>query len=279
MSAGSGFDVRAYMRAPHVLRPSHLDPQAVPTPTPATLATLAHLWCAERGLLGRLRDVLLTPTHAESRVTAFLTTWSYEQYWLAETLRAVLAAHGPAPQEPADTAPGGLLRAWDERLRPTVDAVGTNLLGADVTGAHMVTSWLDTAVLALHYRRLGSAEPALGELTGAVAALKERHLAFYAEEAATRLAARAGARRIARVATARWSWPGTRYAGPAPARAGAGLLLADPACRARVAEIDTGAAAFPGLAGIRPVRTALGRLAPRSAEGPAHAVRGALVLP
>ncbi|MEX5303972.1 hypothetical protein [Kocuria sabuli] len=258
----TGFDVRAYMRDPHVLRPTDLDPHALGTLSAPALDALAYLWAVEGTVLGRMRDVLVTPTHAESRVTAFLTTWSYEQHWLTTTLGSVLEARSRTPRLPLDTPLGGLRRAWDDRARPTVAAIGTNLLGADVTGAHMVTGWLDTAALALVYRRLGAVEPALGELTCAVVRLKDRHLDFYAEEATDRLARSATARRIARTAADRWRLPGTRYAGPAPARA-ALTLLTDPAGRPAVGEIDDAVAVFPGLTGTHPLRTALGAPTPR----------------
>jgi hypothetical protein len=84
-------------------------------------------------------------------------------------------------------------------------------MGAETTAAQMLTSRLDTAVLAESYRRLGAAEPRLAATTGAVVRLKERHLAFFTAEARTRLAAGPGARRLARIAVSRWQWPGTRY--------------------------------------------------------------------
>lgn len=141
----AGFDVRAYMRDPHVLRPEQLDLGAMGALSAPTLQVLTHLWAVEGSILGRMRDVLVTPTHAESRVTAFLSTWSYEQHWLTETLRAVLEANGRAPEAPADTAMGQIRRVWDDRARPTINALGSNFLGTEVTGAHMVTSYLDTA--------------------------------------------------------------------------------------------------------------------------------------
>lgn len=263
MSAPSAFDVRAYMRDPYVLRPTDVDLVSTGSLSAQALEALIYLWQVERTALGRMRDVLITPTHAESRITAFLSTWSYEQYWLAETLHTVLAANDRLPQTPVDTALGRLRRAWDDRARPTVDAINTNILGTDVVGAHMVTGWLDTAVLTLAYRRLGAADPALGELVGAVVDLKARHRAFYAEEATDRLARSATARRITQTAVTLWRFPGTRYAGPGPARAAVLPLLTDPASHPAVDEIDDAVAAFPGLTGAHPLRTALGAPKPR----------------
>lgn len=257
MSAPGGFDVRAYMRDPLDLRPTDLDLQVLSDLTPATLEVLTHLEAAERTLLHRMRDFLVTPTHAESRVTAFLTTWAYEQHWLVETLGALLAANGRAAGEVRDTALGQLRRAWDERLGPVLGAVSSNLLGAETTGAQMLTSRLDTAVLTASYRRLGSIEPRLAATAGAVVRLKERHLAFFTTEARTRLAGSPRARRLARIAASRWRWPGTRYTGHGP---GVCRLTADPAARTTFLGLDEDLSALPGLAGARPVAVTLRRL-------------------
>ncbi|MEX5257814.1 hypothetical protein [Kocuria arenosa] len=257
---GPRFDVRAFACEPYELRPADLDLESVRGLAPGTLDVLAHLWRVERGLLDRLRDLLVTPTHAESRVTAFLTAWAYEQHWLAETLAAVLAANGRTVGEPADTTGGRWRRSWDERARPALGAVASNLLGADVTGGQMATGGLDTAVLAAVHRRLGAVEPRWAGTAREIVRLKERHLAFFAEEAAARLARSASARRLARSGTARWDWPGTRYCDPGPIGTWVQRLFADPAARADLLRLDETLAALPGLAGARPVSAALGRL-------------------
>ncbi|TDL46469.1 hypothetical protein [Kocuria rosea] len=254
MSTPTGFDVRAYMRDPLVLRPTDLDVLALGDLNPATLEVLEHLEAAERAQLHRLRDFLVTPTHAESRVTAFLTTWAYEQHWLVQTLRAVLAANNLTTGQEQATALGRLRRAWDERLGPMVGAVSSNLLGAETTAAQMLTSRLDTAVLTASYRRLGIIEPRLAATTRAVVRLKERHLTFFTTEAQTRLTGSSSARRLARIAVWRWQWPGTRYTGH-----GAGIrrLAADPTTRATLLSLDKDLSDFPGLAGTRPLAAAL----------------------
>lgn len=40
-----------------------------------------------------LRDLLVTPSHTDPEITAFLTMWNYEEYWHGEALAAVPAAH------------------------------------------------------------------------------------------------------------------------------------------------------------------------------------------
>ena len=41
-----------------------------------------------------LRDLLVTPAHADPEITAFLCFWNHEEFWHGEALAAVLAAHG-----------------------------------------------------------------------------------------------------------------------------------------------------------------------------------------
>lgn len=259
----TGFDVRAYMREPRVLRPEDFCPgETGPVSVPA-LNTLSYLWAVENSMLGRLRDVLVTPTHADSRVTAFLSTWAYEQHWLTTTLGSVLEAHGCRAQESTDTMLGRKRRSWDERVRPTVSAIATNLMGAEITGAHMVTAWLDTAVLAMTYRQLGAIAPGAEGLTEAIAQIKDRHLEFYAQETTSRLAGNANTRWVARAAVARWRFPGTPYAGSSPARTVAASLYATPGARTAALDLDLTVNDFPGLSGLHPIRTVLRRLDPQ----------------
>ncbi|UFU06685.1 hypothetical protein [Ruania halotolerans] len=253
------FDVRDYARTPGELRPTDLDLGAVADLPAQVRRTLAHLWSTERTLLDLMRDLLVTPTHAEARVTAFLTTWAYEQYWIAQSIGAVLDVNDGAGEGPPDTPLGRVRRGWDERARPTVDAIRTNLLGSEVVAAHMSTGWLNTAVMDLAYRRIGHMEPRLRNVTDAVAGIKARHLEFYADEAQVRLAASAGARRRAARTVRRWTWPGVRYGGLAAARPVVVHLFADPSARPGVRAVDAGVAALPGLGQSAPLRTALGQ--------------------
>lgn len=268
------FDVAAYTRDPIDLRQRQdADPTGL---APSSLDALAHLWSLERSALDRVRDVLVTPTHADSRVTAFLITWTFEQHALAERLADVLAANGRRAVPSTDTVPGRLRRVWDERAAPTVVAIHSNLLGADVTAAHMLEGWLDAAVTGLLHRRLGAVDPRLAGLAREVDALKTRHLEFFAAQLDTRLSTGPidspvagwggsirGARRHARRAVASWRWPGTRYADPRTSRVVTRRLLAGAAGRAEADALDATVSALPGLLGARPVERALATLVVR----------------
>ena len=53
-----------------------------------------------------LRDLLVSPAHADPEVTAFLTLWNFEEFWHGEALAAGLAAHG----QPSGTERLGVVR-------------------------------------------------------------------------------------------------------------------------------------------------------------------------
>ena len=252
------FDVKTYTRTPIDLRPANLDLNALSDLDPAILGALQHLWRVEHAVLDLMRDVLVTPTHAESEVTAFLVTWGYEQYWLAESLREVLSSNGAQTDQARDAVVGMMRRGWDERARPMLHSFRTNLLGEQVVAGHLATGWLDAAALALCYRRLAAVAPACAVLTDAVLPMKERHLAFHTAQLQSRIADLAAARHARRAVRA-WRWPGTRYAGHAAVRPVAELLLADPAARADVRAIDDDVQALLDVAPLTPVRSALGR--------------------
>src|ERR1700712_658966 len=94
--ADSGaFDIRAY---PRTAAGSHADslpleafaehPLAAPT-----LRAIAYLRDLERFTMHHMRDVLVTPSHKDARLTAFLATWAFEKYWIADAFDRILAAH------------------------------------------------------------------------------------------------------------------------------------------------------------------------------------------
>ena len=90
------------------------------------LRALRYMHDVESHTVCYLRDLLLTASHQDPRVTTFLTLWNYEEHFHGVALGRVLAAHGEAgSQEPdrPDARPArraGPLRAVpaDARLRP-----------------------------------------------------------------------------------------------------------------------------------------------------------------
>ncbi len=262
MSDGAAgvFDVRAYVRDPWDVRPADVDLSGMAGIDAASCDGLLQLWSVEHDVLDLMRDLLVTPTHAESRVTAFLTTWAYEQFWLAQTLAAAVEAAGGVAKKPRTTLLGRIRSSIDERTVPTIGAFRTNLLGSDLVAGHMVTGWLSTAAADLVLARLAELEPRLAPLHEAMHPVKVRHMDFYADEARQRLSAGRGPQRLALSAASRWEWPGVRYRGRAAVRGQLVRLFADPVVAPRVRALDGAVAAWPGLSSVRPLRSALGRM-------------------
>lgn len=99
--------------------------------TDQALRAVSYLWDCERSTMPIVRNILTGYTHREARITAFLTTWAYEKYWAAATLREILAVHGRSVAEPVrdDRDASARLDAITFALRPISDSVWTNLVG------------------------------------------------------------------------------------------------------------------------------------------------------
>ncbi|TCP57544.1 hypothetical protein EV191_1011501 [Tamaricihabitans halophyticus] len=209
------FDVRAYAQTAEGLRPEQADLAAF-TEEPLTrpgldaVAMLAGL-CA--GCVAQLREVLVTPSHRETRVTAFLTTRAYELHWSRQTLRAILAASGAAA--PSHSAGRRELAPW----RPARRALTSNLLGHDHVALTMTTGLLETLLTDLLHTRLPDLDPRLAPIALRLHHMAETHAAFYEEQAHLRLARSRRARLITRAGLRRWRWPGDQIRPRLPLRA------------------------------------------------------------
>jgi len=201
----------------------------------------------ERGTLDRMRNLLVTATHKDARVTAFLATWAFEKYWVADALDAVLDAVG------ADTEPlVGPLRHTSaeraERRGPIRRAIAGNIAGADIVASHVATGLVDELITQAAYRRLGEAASVLASIVATLVAVKDRHIAFLAEEAEHKLAASARAVRLAKKAIAQAAWPIGAAAIPAADRSFfERLVFGSPEGRGVAEAIGARLAALPGL--------------------------------
>lgn len=251
----SGFDLRGFTRTARGSHRADLELIAYASQPldAATLELVRLLARLERGALSYLRSVLVTPTHSDARMTAFLVTWAYEKYWLADALEAVADSH-PAPADPAAPALAlRLRRAWHavgERLEPIRESVVANLIGEDVIAVHCLAGALDEWLVQAAYRRLAETtwHTELARTLEHLLEVKQRHRAFFETQAERRLAASPPAARLARRRLRRMSWPlGSADERPEDlARLLNGLLTG-----ADLAAIDRQLDAYPGLAGLR----------------------------
>lgn len=178
---------------------------------PDLVVVLGALGGLEGATMTHLRNVLVTPTHKDARVTAFLVTWAFEKFWIADALAAIVAANGggeassprftdaPTPRHGIRQGPGPVRRA-----------VAGFTQGEPIVGAHTTLGLVDDWVLHEVYEHVSSRAARGSTLADALAtilAVKARHTAFFEEESRRRLAASQRAARLARRELRRSPWP------------------------------------------------------------------------
>ena len=90
------FDVREFARTAHGNHRETLElAEYATSPLSAdSLHAVRYLGRLESATMEHLRNLLVTATHKDARVTAFLVTWAFEKFWIADALDAVLEANG-----------------------------------------------------------------------------------------------------------------------------------------------------------------------------------------
>lgn len=255
------FDIADYKKRTGRLVWDDLDlDQFATTPLPeASLRCLRYMHDVEFHTVCYLRDLLLSPAHADPTVTAFLSFWVYEEYWHGEALAAVLNAHGETAGEARIAAVRRRLGLAD-RLRPLLMIIGSGLAGSDFTAVHMtwgaINEWTTQAAYAQLSRLSG--HPVLSELLGRIMRQEGRHIDFYASEAERRLTARAGARRLARTALRRfWHPVGSGVMPARETRFLADHLFGDERGQQAAQRIDRRIDRLPGLRDLRLIQGAV----------------------
>lgn len=215
----------------------------------------------ERATLQRMRNLLVTATHKDARVTAFLTSWAFEKFWIADALDAVLEAAG-AELAPLEGPRRRTLAERAERRGPVRRAISGMFAGPQLVAAHVTTGLVDEWIGQAAYRRLGEAASVLGALATRIISLKDRHITFLAEEAERRLAASARAVSLTRTELARVAWPVGAVEIPDADRSFfEQFVFGAPTGRAAAASIAAALTALPGL-GPTPGAAIAARLVP-----------------
>jgi hypothetical protein len=205
-----GFDVREFARTARASHRGELDLDQVTASglTADAIRLLRLLRDLERSTMQRMRNVLVTATHKDARVTAFLSTWAFEKYWLADALDAVLEATG---DDLHSSAPAGGLRTVvlerRERRGAVMRAIQGNLDGPQIVAAHVTTGLVDEWITQAAYRRLGELASGLQSIVALINGIKDRHIAFLSEETKRRLASSSRARKLARRELKHAVWP------------------------------------------------------------------------
>jgi hypothetical protein len=208
-----GFSVRDYARTAVGSHRSTMDFSAFAEAplTPSTVRALRYVAAVESDTMGHLRNVLVTATHKDARVTAFLSTWAFEKFWIADALQHVVDAHPgvalPAPKKPFPLVSLG--REVRERVRPITGSIRANKLGADMTAVHMtlgtVDEWLTEAALT----RIVALEPSepLRAIVDTLIGVKARQLEFFEAQARDRLAVGETTRTVVQKQLRAAQWP------------------------------------------------------------------------
>lgn len=217
------FDVREFTRTARGSHRSEVDVTGFETkPLPAdVLRMLAYLRDLESATMQWLRNVLVTPTHKDARTTAFLVTWAFEKFWIADALQAVVEANGYAtvPDLEQGSGRGGRPARTDrrrrtlveasERIGPIRSAVQAILVGPAIIAVHTTTELVDQWVTRAAYERVAQASGSshLGSVIGLILDVKRRHEEFFLEESVRRLSESARAGRLTRRALRSTAWP------------------------------------------------------------------------
>ena len=168
------------------------------------VGAIAALGALEGATMAHLRNVLVTATHKDARVTAFLVTWAYEKYWIADALRAIVAASSLDSGGATVGATDGVAAATgtasrDARMHrdaasagrgPIRRALAGYLQGWAAVGAHMALGMVDDLVLRVAYERAvaASGSDALDAVVRRILDVKARHAQFFDEVGAARSA-------------------------------------------------------------------------------------------
>jgi len=259
-----GFDVREFARTAQGSFRAELDLAAINAQSLGAdaLRLLRLLRDLERSTMQRMRNLLVTATHKDARVTAFLTTWAFEKFWIADALDAVLEAGDN--EHAAEATTGGTRRTLAERAErrgPIRRAVAANFAGPQIVAAHVTTGLIDEWITQAAYRRLGELAGSLHAVVGRIVAIKDRHIRFLAEESQRRLAASPRASRLTRTEIKRAAWPIGAVDRAAEDRTFfETTVFGTPAGTAEAGRIRDLVAALPGLASVAPTVSA--RLVP-----------------
>jgi hypothetical protein len=231
------FDIGAYSRTAAPVTDADLDYGAFAHRplSPGALRCLRYMCDIESHTVCYLRDLLVTPSHADREVTTFLTMWTYEEYWHGEVLAKVLDAHGiPTGNSHIRGLREGL--GWRDRMAPIWQALAANLVGTDFVADH----------------------PVLTELLARIMRQETRHVAFYVSQARDRLATSRRAQRLTRFALRRfWEPVGSGVMPRAETRHLLRFLFAGQGAGSSPFDrIDDRIHRLPGLAGLRLLRRA-----------------------
>jgi hypothetical protein len=247
------FDVREFART---ARGNHretlqLSEYTLSPLNPESLRMVGYLGRLEGATMEHLRNLLVTATHKDARVTAFLVTWAFEKFWIADALDAVLEANG---MERFQDVPEGKVRKSrsesSDRRGPIRRALSAIRLGVPIVAVHTTTGLIDEWVTRAAYLRLAaqSKSAALASTISMILDVKKRHQDFFDDESRRRLTESPRAVALTRKTLLTASWPIGAVDRAADDRSFfEAYVFGGDAGVASASEIETRVAALPGL--------------------------------
>ncbi|MGA8113482.1 MAG: ferritin-like domain-containing protein [Actinocatenispora sp.] len=229
--------------------------------SPAALRTLRYMSDVESHTICYLRDLLVTPSHKDPEVTAFLTHWAYEEFWHGEALDEVLRVHGVLADY-AHIREVRLSQGLADRLAPINQALAANIIGEDFVAVHMTWGAINEWSAHSAYARMIQREdhPELGKLLKRIQKQETRHLAFYASQAKDRLERTAKARNLTRFALrAFWAPVGSSIQPKRETAFVLNYLMGGPEGAKHIDRIDRKLDELPGQGGLNLVRKAVAK--------------------
>ena len=247
------FDVREYARDAAGSHRDELGLEEYRTNplSPEGLRLIRYLQIIERATMTHLRSVLVTATHKDARITAFLTTWAFEKYWIADAFEQIGLAHQPEGTD-VDRAP--FITPSERTIRESIVA---NIIGIPMIAVHMTLGTIDTWLSQVAYARLAALEnhPQLTKTIEKFTELKARQLHFFEAQSRYRLTESKQARKLTRRRLAKTPWPIGAKAEPREETA----FFFDRvfgSARELVAELDARIDTLPGQSGLSLIRKA-----------------------
>ena len=257
------FDIGEYTQTAHRVQDDDVDYGAfADRPLSASaLRCLRYMSDVESHTICYLRDLLVTPSHKDPEVTAFLTMWAYEEFWHGEVLDAVLRAHR-VPADYGHIRRVRLAQGFRDRIAPIEQSLAANIIGDDFVAVHMTWGAINEWSAHAAYARMIDREdhPELTRVLRRIQHHESRHLAFYNSQARDRLERSTRAQKLTRFALRKfWAPVGSSIQPKAETAFVLDYLMGGPEGEKHIHRLDRKVDTLPGQEGLDLISTAVAK--------------------